>query len=290
MKPISEAPVRKRLQTYFTTLLEYGREKKAAIEGILELFVAEFIGTGLLLFLGCLACAGAPNALPIIPHYFHALAFGLAVLICVQLIAHISGAHLNPAVTIATVIFGNVKPLVGLVYIIAQFTGATLGFGILKLLLPDAYLATEYLNSENETVTRPALCTTVTHPQLSAIQAIGIEAITTAVLILICCSVWDKRNATNTDSISIKFGFAIAGIAMGSAPFTSGSMNPARSFAPALLSGEWNNHFVYWVGPIGGSVIASYFYKFLYYTPTEEAARVEEQALNEILDKDTNKQ
>lgn len=50
-----------------------------------------------------------------------------------QMIAHISGAHLNPAVTIATVIFGHLKPLMGLVYIIAQFAGATLGFGLLKV-------------------------------------------------------------------------------------------------------------------------------------------------------------
>ncbi|KRT82126.1 hypothetical protein AMK59_4241 [Oryctes borbonicus] len=152
------------------------------------------------------------------------------------------------------------------------------------------YLATQYLNSENETVTRSGLCTTVTHPQISTIQAIGIEAITTAVLVLVCCAVWDRRNAKNTDSISIKFGLVIAGIAMGSAPFTSGSMNPARSFAPALMNGEWQNHFVYWVGPIAGSAIASYFYKLLYFTPADEAVVIEEHPLNEIADKETNKQ
>ncbi|KAK9746939.1 Major intrinsic protein [Popillia japonica] len=263
-----------------------GRKKKTAIENVLELFVAEFVGTGLLLFLGCMGCAVAPNSLPIVSHYFHALTFGLAVLICVQIIAHISGAHLNPVVTIATVIFGHVKPLIGIVYVVAQFSGATLGFGLIKLLLPDIYVETEYVNNANITVTRHGLCTTVPHPQISTFQAIGIEAVTTAVLILVCCSVWDKRNANNTDAISVKFGLVIAGIAMGSAPFTSGSMNPARSFGPALLNGEWDRHFIYWVGPILGSVAASYFYKILYQLPNEENNVVEEQNLNEIIEKD----
>ncbi|KAI4465196.1 aquaporin transporter [Holotrichia oblita] len=221
-----------------------GRRKKAVIENILELFVAEFVGTGLLLFLGCMGCAVAPNSYPIVSHYFHALTFGLAVLICVQIIAHISGAHLNPAVTIATVIFGHVKPLIGVVYVVAQFLGATLGFGLIKLLLPDIYVETEYVNNFNVTVTRHGLCTTVPHPQISTFQA----------------------------------------------PFTSGSMNPARSFGPALLNGEWDRHFIYWVGPILGSVVASYFYKILYHLPNEENNVVEEQNLNEIIEKDGTKQ
>lgn len=56
-----------------------------------------------------------------------------------QIIAHISGAHLNPVVTIATVIFGHVKPLIGLVYVVAQFAGATLGFGLIKVYLRSLY-------------------------------------------------------------------------------------------------------------------------------------------------------
>lgn len=65
-----------------------GRQKRSTIEHVLELFVAEFIGTGLLLFLGCMGCAAVPNSVPIVPHYFHALAFGMAVLICVQVSNH----------------------------------------------------------------------------------------------------------------------------------------------------------------------------------------------------------
>jgi len=266
-----------------------GRKKKAALEHVLELFVAEFLGTGLLLFLGCMGCAVAPNTLPIVPHYFHALVFGLAVLICVQIIAHISGAHLNPVVTLATVIFGHLKPLIGLVYIIAQFTGAILGFGLLKLLLPANYVETEFVNGNNETITKAGLCTTLPHPNISVIQAIGIEAITTAVLILVCCSVWDRRNAKNSDGISLKFGFVISGIAMGSAPFTSGSMNPARSFAPALLNGNWHMHFIYWVGPILGGVVAAYLYKFLYHLPPEENVVEEQHCLDEVVGKEAEK-
>lgn len=68
---------------YFISVVD-GRKKRAAIESILELFVAEFVGTALLLFLGCMGCAVAPNSLPIATYHFHAFTFGLSVLICVQ--------------------------------------------------------------------------------------------------------------------------------------------------------------------------------------------------------------
>jgi aquaporin related protein len=104
----------------------------------MTMFVAEVLGTGFLMFLGCMGCISSYDE-PEQSHHFCGITFGLTVMLIIQSFGHISGAHLNPAVTIATVIFGILKPVMGLVYVIAQFIGATLGYGLLKILVPEKY-------------------------------------------------------------------------------------------------------------------------------------------------------
>ena len=88
-------------------------------------------------------------------------------------------------------------------YIIAQIIGAYLGLGLLKLLTPMEILATNQ-----------KLCTTIPHLQLTDAQAFAIEFCATAILIFICCAVWDPRNAKNSDSVPLRFGFAVACISV----------------------------------------------------------------------------
>lgn len=113
-------------------------------------------------------------------------------------------------------------------YIIAQFLGSFLGYGLLKLVTPVAAFKTP------DGV--PGICTTVPAKDLSDFQAVLVEYFSTTILILVCCGVWDPRSAKNTDSIPLKFGFTVAALSIVAGPYTGCSMNPARTLGPAI----WN--------------------------------------------------
>lgn len=124
------------------------------------------------------------------------------------------------------------------VYFVAQMLGAFMGYGLLMVVTPADVL--KPLGFEG-----PGLCVTAPHPDISPFQAVAMEYIATTILILICGGVWDPRNAQHQDSIPLKFGFAITAIGCIMGPFTGASMNPARSFGPALWNHDFNMH---WVG------------------------------------------
>ena len=107
-------------------------------------------------------------------------------------------------------------------------------------------------------------CVTHLHEKVSVIQGLFIEGIATAVLMLLACAIWDKKNEKNTDSVAIKFGLTITALATAAGPYTGCSMNPVRSLAPALWNNQWSNHWIYWLGPVGGSIIAALLYKNIF--------------------------
>uniref|UniRef100_A0A6M2E0B1 Putative aquaporin major intrinsic protein family n=1 Tax=Xenopsylla cheopis TaxID=163159 RepID=A0A6M2E0B1_XENCH len=219
----------------------------------------------MLLFLGCMGCVtGLAQT-----HLAICLNFGFAVLIIVQNFGHLSGAHVNPSVTIAALIMQTITPLTGAVYIVCQFLGAFLGFGLLKLLTPRNMILGITGSSNTSDLPNPGFCTTLPHSEVTDFQAAGVEFITTGILAFLCCAVWDHRNSKHHDSVSIRFGLTIAGLALASGPYTGGSMNTARSLAPALWNGEWEHHWVYWVGPPLGSLVWTLFYKYVYRTEPE---------------------
>lgn len=252
--------------TFFS---DTNHKRKRAARNIFVLGLAELVGTALLLFLGCMGCVSGIDIVPV-PHHLSGIIFGLTVLLIIQLFGHISGAHLNPAVTLSSALQGHLKPLLVPIYIAAQFLGAFLGFGLLKVLIPED-LDDEGNSNGNGTTAKPGLCSTTLHPKLSSMQALTIEVVITTVLIMICCSVWDKRNAKNTDSTPVRFGLIISVISMAAGPFTGASMNTVRSFAPAVFNGDWDSHWVYWVGPTLGALIGTFSYKFVFeYTEEDD--------------------
>ncbi|XP_014474308.1 PREDICTED: aquaporin AQPcic-like [Dinoponera quadriceps] len=238
--------------------------------------LAELIGTALLVFLGCMGCVGSLGVAP--PHVQISLTFGFVVSIVVQCIGHISQAHINPAVTMGAVVLGKKSILEALIYIVSQIIGGILGFGILKVVTPTEKLTAGTVEQAD------MFCVTDVHGSMSAIQGFLLEAIATGVLMLLVCSVWDVRNEKNTDSVPLKFGLTVAVLAMAVGPYTGCSINPARSFAPALWNNQWARHWIYWFGPIAGSLFSAFMYKTVFGVPdkVEEEPVPEAVALNSL--------
>lgn len=127
-------------------------------------------------------------------------------------------------------------------------------------------------------------CVTDLHPDLTAIQGLLLEGISTGILMLVACAVWDHRNVKNTDSVPLRFGLTVAALALAFGPYTGCSMNPARSLAPAVWNNQWSHHWIYWFGPIGGALLSSFMYKVIFGAkgaPREEPMP-ESMALNSV--------
>ncbi|XP_070497260.1 aquaporin AQPAe.a-like isoform X1 [Chironomus tepperi] len=224
--------------------------KQSFVE-LLTLGLSECIGTAMLLFFGCMGCVdfgagGFPNHLSI------CLGFGLTVMVIVNIFGIVSGAHLNPAVTLAAYVYKLVDLQKSVVYVIGQFTGAFLGYGLLRALTPDSALGESF-------------CVTLPGEKIDIWKAFGVEFFITMGLILVCCGVWDPRNAKHHDSVPLRFGLAITMLALVGGPYSGGSMNPARSFAPALYNMNFTAHWIYWVAPMLSALITSVTFRMVFY-------------------------
>ena len=207
-------------------------------------YAAEALGTFLLVFAG-------PGAV-VIDHVSGGgvgtlgigLSFGLAVMAAIFATGHISGAHINPAVTIAFAVVGRFPRAHVLPYIAAQLAGAAGAGLVLRWLFGRV----------------AGLGSTV--PGDGAAQALGLElVITTFLMFVIMAVATDARAVRGTAAIAI--GGYVGLAATFSGPIAGASMNPARSFGPALLSGVWTDHWVYWAGPIAGALLGALLYQFV---------------------------
>jgi MIP family channel proteins len=174
-----------------------------------------------------------------------ALTFGLVIMVMVYATGHLSGAHINPAVTIAFAITRHFPAREAAGYVGAQLCGAVAG----ALLL--AALWTGDPANLGATV-----------PTVSAGTALVYEAVLTAFLMFVIVAV-----ATDTRAVGAAAAIAIGGTvgldALFGGPVTGASMNPARSFGPALASGEWTDFWLYVVGPIAGAAIGAVAYQLV---------------------------
>ncbi|XP_049768072.1 aquaporin AQPAn.G-like [Schistocerca cancellata] len=231
---------------------------------MLVVFCAELLGTALLLFMGCMGGVAGLAGPTHQPHPLQGpLVFGMTVASIIQMVGHISVAHLNPAVTLCAVLRGDLTVPAAALYVIAQLSGALLGFRLLLSVTPSSAVCD---------------CTTTPAAGLSTTQALLVETGATAMLILLCHGSWDARNCHNSDSTPLKFGSYITGISIAAGPFTGASMNPARTLAPALWKGVWKCHWVYWAGPLGGSVLATVMYMSVFTEKTTRSAATEDNS------------
>lgn len=184
------------------------------------------------------------------------LAFGLTVMACIYLFGKISGAHLNPAVTIGLLVSKNISLIDSVYYIVAQVIGATLGSLLLFVCLGAPAITIGGLGA-----TAPGL-------SVGYIPALIAECIGTFFLMLVVMGVAvDKKADPSVAGISI--GMTVAAVIIVLGAFTGASINPARTFGPylmdTLLGGAnlWGFFPIYLVGPIVGAILAALVYSYL---------------------------
>ncbi|XP_062283947.1 aquaporin-4 [Scomber scombrus] len=211
--------------------------------------LAELLGTLVLVSTVLGASVPGPGEAPVGPLY-PAVAVGVAIVALAHCFGEISGAQVNPAVTLAFLATRKLEVLRAVVYIIAQCLGASLGAGVLYLALPHKTTAEHFVNK--------------VPIELNAAQALGIEVLCTFQLVFTVFSVEEQRRRENPEPGNLAIGFAhSAGVLIG-ARFSGASMNPARSLGPAIIVGFWENHWVYWMGPVLGAILAGVSHEFFF--------------------------
>ncbi|XP_073525982.1 aquaporin-5-like [Phyllobates terribilis] len=209
--------------------------------------LAEFLGTLIFVFFGLGCALPWPSAVPSILQI--SLAFGLAIGTLVQVIGHVSGAHLNPAVTLAFLVASQISFLKCVFYILAQMLGAVAGAGLLYEFTPPKVRGNLSINAINEDTT--------------AGQAVAVELFLTMQLVLCIFGTTDSRRSDNTGCPALSIGLSVSLGHLLGIYFTGCSMNPARSFGPAMIMGLYSYHWVFWVGPMCGGIFGSLIYNYL---------------------------
>lgn len=219
---------------------------------------AEFIGTFWLVFGGCGAAvlaAGIPDVG--IGYVGVSLAFGLTVLTMAFAIGHISGCHLNPAVSLGLAVAGRFKFSELPFYVIAQLLGAILAAYVLYWIAsgaPGGHDLANGLANNGYGEHSPS--------GYSMQAAFVIEFVLTLVFLIVILGATDKRAPAGFAPIAI--GLCLTLIHLISIPVTNTSVNPARSTGPALLVGDWAvaQLWLFWLAPLIGAVVAGVIYRW----------------------------
>ena len=199
-------------------------------------FFAEFLGTFSLIFAGTGAIVINDTSGGAITHVGVALTFGLIVLAMIYAVGDISGAHLNPAVTLGFFAARRFSGRLVVPYIISQLLGAFAASGLMRILFP----AHATLGA--------------TLPAGSAVQSFILEFVLTAILMFVILSVSTGAKERGITA-GIVVGAVIALEAMFAGPICGASMNPARSIAPAFVSGDLSSLWIYFLAPVGGALL-----------------------------------
>lgn len=231
---------------------------------IWKALMAEFLGVMMLVLVGCGSCllnwgSGTPPSIVEI-----ALAFGVTVATMVQCIGHVSGGHINPAVTCAMLVTGKISILKAMLYIISQCVGGIAGAAILKSVTPLEYRATLGMSEVSD--------------KISPVQGFGVEFLITFILLFTVFGVCDDFRGDLKGSAPLAIGLAVATCHLFAIKYTGSSMNSARTFGPAVITGIWDHHWVYWLGPCLGGVAAGILYQYIFQAP-EPAERDHEPEL-----------
>lgn len=210
---------------------------------------AEFLAQVMFVILGCCSCiaiGGSDSSDAYLVKI--GLAFGLAIMALIQMVGHVSGGHINPAVTVAMAVAVNITIVRAVLYIIAQVVGAAVGGMIVKGLTPSSF--------------HDNLCVTSLGTDVTPAQGFGMELLLTFTLVTVIFGTTDS-NRPGLGSPAVIIGLTVALGHFTGIKYTGASMNPTRSLGSAIASNSWADHWVYWVGPIAGGVLSAIVYKLI---------------------------
>ncbi len=224
----------------------------------LKPFVAEAVGTFALVFIG----AGSVIAARLPGANFGllgiALAHGLVLAVVVSSTMHISGGHINPAVTFGAWVGRVIDARTAIMYIAAQLLGAVVGAAFLTGVYPRGAAEAAMLGQ------------TTLASGVTPLNGIFLEAVLTFFLVFAVFGTAVDQRAPRLGGWAI--GLVLTFDILAGGALTGASMNPARTFGPALVGGYWSNHIVYWVGPIVGGIVAAGLYTGLLMDRKKEGA------------------
>lgn len=216
---------------------------------MIKKFCAEFIGTFTLVLLACgtatVVGCDTPGG-----YAMTAIAFGLVIVAMAYSIGNVSGCHINPAVSLGVLINGGMSITEFIVYLVAQFTGATAGAAVLGALVGfDTPLGTNALYDDN------------------ILKSLIVECILTFIFVLVILSVTSKKKYEKCAGLVI--GFTLTLVHIFGISFTGTSVNPARTFGPALIkafagdSSALGSYWVFLLAPLAGAIVAAVVFKAL---------------------------
>ncbi|AOP44580.2 aquaporin family protein [Edwardsiella piscicida] len=243
--------------------------------------IAEFLGTALLIFFGCGCVAALKLAGATLSLWEISVIWGLGVALAIYLTAAISGAHLNPAVTIALWLFACFERRKVLPYIIAQIAGAFCAAALVYAMYHNLFIDYEQthhmVRGSEESLTLAGIFSTYPNPHITVWQALLVETVITAILMCLILALTDDGNGIPRGPLApplIGVLIAVIGAAMG--PLTGFALNPARDFGPkafawmagwgeiAFTGGRSIPYFlVPIVGPIIGACLGAFGYRAL---------------------------
>nr|ALK82474.1 tonoplast intrinsic protein 4;1 [Salix purpurea] len=245
------------------TKIAIGSRDEAAQPDCLKALVVEFITTFLFVFAGVGSAMAADKLTGDALLGLFAVAVAHALVVAATISGgHISGGHLNPAVTIGLLFGGHITVVRSILYWIIQLLASTTACLLLKYLTGGLATPVHTLASG-----------------MGYLQGVIWEIVLTfSLLFTVYATIVDPKKGSIDGQGPILTGFVVGANILAGGAFSGASMNPARSFGPALVSWDWTDHWVYWVGPLIGGGLAGFIYEHFFITRSHRPLPSEEES------------
>ncbi|GMH10802.1 hypothetical protein Nepgr_012643 [Nepenthes gracilis] len=227
--------------------LAWGTGREAAQPDCIKALIVEFICTFLFVFVGVGSAMAADklSGAALAGLFFVGMAHALVVAVMISAGFSISGGHLNPAVTLGLAVGGHITIFRSILYWIDQCAASAAACVLLKYLTGGLATPVHTLASG-----------------IDALQGVLMEVILTfSLLFTVYATIVDPKKGSLEGLGPLLTGLVVGANIFAGGAFSAASMNPARSFGPALISGDWTDHWVYWVGPLIGGGLAGLIYE-----------------------------
>jgi len=254
---------KKELEFFKSPWRVFKEDWKAMLAEFVATMMFVFMGTGLLVSYNKDKTDGGDLGAGLVSI---SLGFGIALSTMIYTVANISGGHLNPAVTVGLMLIRQIELFKAIGYVGCQIGGGIVGTALMYGVMPDNV-------SEMIHMGATTLAFGVTPAEGCALEI----CLTFILVFTVCATAQLSGDLTHMGRFApLAIGYAVLVDHMIGVPFTGASMNPARSFGPAVVSGYWLNHWVYWVAPMIGGILAAVLYHYLFKTEGEAEANPED--------------